>query len=408
VKERGRERAYALTLPFVFLTGTLLIFPGPLTPVGMVGVLGILGLRWAARGDPFPRTRLNPALLALLVMFAFGLATTGRRETAWIVASHLLAGILVFVTITDRARTRGQVVAATGTVVLLGAAFAFGAPFGAEWSGAQGFDFGALTRRYFPLLARPSNVNNVAGALEAAVPPALALIAAGVRPWRVVGALALAPLLVMLLLLQSRGAWLAVLMGLVVYATLYRRWVLPLVPVALLAGLWLNNAFGDPLPTQAIGGEARSVVTLGDRTAIWSEAVRLLAGSPVVGIGVNGFAAQGAPVVGSGTGVYELRGSHAHNLFLQVALDTGLVGLAAFLLMLGTAVAAGWRVYRGAGEGTTERALAIGLLAAFAVIATHGLFDMVFWGLKGGVFLWAMMALALALERVWEGQGGES
>lgn len=393
---------YTIALPFVLLTGALLIFPGPLTPLGMLGALGILALRWLARGTPFPQTKLNLPLLVFLSLFAFGLVTTGKPDTAWMVASHALAGILVFVSIADRADSRAQLVAATGVMVLIGAAFAIGSPFGADWSGSQGFDFRAFTTRYLPLMARPSNVNNIAGALEVAVPLAFALIAARQKPWRVLGALALAPLLVMLLLLQSRGAWLAVLMGLVVYATLYRRWILPLIPFVLLGGLWLNNAFGDPLPTQAIGGEEREVVTLGDRTEIWSEGLRLLARSPLTGIGVNGFAAYGAPKIGTGTGVYELRGNHSHNLFLQITLDTGLIGGIAFLAMLGTAALAAWRVYRRAQAGTVERALSIGLLAAFTVIVTHGMFDMIFWGLKGGIFLWATLALAPALEQVQE------
>jgi len=391
-------RVYTVVLPFVLLIGALLIFPNPATtPVGMVGVLAVLFLRWLAFGNPFPKTQLNPFLLAFLLLFAVGLFFTPKPDTAWMVAGHALAGILVFVSILDRATAPRQWVIATGVMVLIGVIFAFGAPFGVLWSGSAGFDFGALTTRYFPQLARGANVNNVAGTLEVAVPLALALIAAKQKPWHLIGAVALAPLLVMLLLLQSRGAWLAVLMGLVVYATLYRRWILPFVPLVLLGGLVLNNAFGDPLPTNAIGGDTRDAVTLGDRTEIWREGLRLLSRSPILGIGVNGFAAYGKPVVGTGTGEYALVGNHSHNLFLQITLDTGILGLAAFLALLATAALTAWRVYRRPNPAPIARALAIGLLAAFAVIVTHSMFDMIFWGIKAGIFLWAVLALAIAV-----------
>lgn len=393
---------YRAALPFVFLICALLIFPSPLTLFGLVGVVLFLVVRWLARQNPFPKTDVNPFLLVFLLMFVLGLLRTPAPELAWQVASHSLAGILVLISIVDRANSRAQILAATGVLVLVGVVFAFGAPFGAEWSGAQGFNFGELTTRYFPLLARPSNVNNVAGALEVAVPFALALMATHVRPWRLIGTFALAPLLVMLLLLQSRGAWLAVLMGLVVYLTLYRRWVLPLVPIVLLAGLWLNNAFGDPLPTQAIGADARQVVTFGDRTEIWSEGARLFLQSPLLGIGVHGFAAYGAPIVGFDTGEYALRGSHAHNLFLQITLDTGIIGGVAFVGIFLLAFVAAGRAYQRAEKNSVERALAIGLLAAFTIVITHGMFDTIFWGFKAGIFLWGTFALALRLQKANE------
>lgn len=391
-------RGYPFVLPFVGLITALLIFPGPFTVVGMVGVLFFLAFRWLASGQPFPKTAINPLLLAFLVLFAFGLVISPSPDTAWRVASHTLAGIIVLVSILDRGQTNRQLLAATGVMVLVGALFAVGAPFGANWADSKGLSLTQWMTHIAPVLASPSNVNNVAGALEAAVPLALALIAANQKPWRMVGTLALAPLMVMLLLLQSRGAWLAVLLGLAVYATLYRRWVLPLVPVVLLAGLWLNNVFGDPLPTRAIESDSHEVTTAGDRISIWQEGTRLLLRSPLVGIGVNGFAAYGAPKVGVGTGVYVMRGTHAHNLFLEVALDTGILGGAAFVGMLALAFGAAFDVYRRAGAGTRERALAIGVCAASVVIVTHGMFDTIFWGFKAGIFLWGTVGLALGLN----------
>lgn len=406
--ERGQEtnvsiskwqQAYRLTLPFVFLIFALLIFPTRLTPIGMVGLLGLMALRWIAFGSPFPKTKINVWLLMFLAAFAFGVLVSVKQDTAWMVASYTLAGILVLVGITDYADTTEHTVTAMGAMVLIGVVFAFGAPFAADWAGSTGFNFGALTTHYFPQLARASNVNNVAGALEVAVPFALGLIAVNQKPWRIIGALALAPLLIMLLLLQSRGAWLAVAMGVVVYATLYRRWVLPFVPLVLLGALLLNNVFGDPLPTRDIGGDSAEVVTLGDRTTIWKEAAQLLVRSPLLGIGVNGFAAYGAPVIGRVGSTYPLVNSHAHDVIIEVALDTGLVGVIAFLGMNVLAVLSAWRVYRRAGAGTAVRALAIALLASFVVIFTHGMFDTIFWGFKAEIFLWAALALALVLAR---------
>lgn len=399
-------QAYQLVLPFVFLTVALLIFPSPLSIVGMLGVLALCGLRWAARGSPFPKLAINPFLLVFLILFARGLAATPAPEIAWMVASHLLAGITVLITIADRADTPPRVLAAMGITVLLAVAFAFGAPFGADWSGADKFNLGQLTTNIAPILARPSNVNNVAGALEAAVPLALCLIAARTKPWNIIGALALAPLGIMLLLLQSRGAWLAVLMGLVVYATLYRRWVLPLVPIVLLAGLWVNASFGEPVSMGANDHPENQLITLGDRKEIWQEAVKISLSAPMkgmVGSGVNGFAVYGKPRIGVPPNDSILSNSHAHNLFLEIAVDVGWIGLLAFLGIVVVAIRAAWLMYR---QNTVPlaRTLALGLLTAFAVIITHGMFDTIFWGFKAEIFLWAEVALALAL---WQADGDD-
>jgi putative inorganic carbon (HCO3(-)) transporter len=390
-------RAYQLALPFVFLIVALLIFPSRLSVIGMIGVLALCGLRRAARDSPFPKLAINPLLLVFLILFAIALLFTPARDIAWMVASHLLAGIAILITIADHADTPERVLTAMGLTVLLGVIFALGAPFGADWSGADKFNLLQLTNSV-PLLARPSNVNNVAGALEAAVPLSVCLIFARTRPWNIIGALALAPLSVMLVLLQSRGAWLAVLMGLVVYATLYRRWVLPLVPIVLLGGLFLNASFGEPIRIGTGDNAEHQVISLSDRTEIWQEAVRLSLRAPLLGNGVNGFAVYGKPVLGVPPNQYVFTNSHAHNLFLEIAVDVGWIGLLAFLGIVVIALRATWQSYRQSAN-TLSHTLAMGILAAFAVITTHGLFDTIYWGFKAEIFLWAAVGLALAIRQ---------
>ncbi len=390
-------QAYQLALPFVFLIVALLIFPSRLSVVGMLGVLALCGLRWAARGTPFPKLAINPFLLVFLILFAIALFFTPAPDIAWMVASHLLAGIAVLITIADRSDTPERVLVAVGITVLLGVLFALGAPFGADWSGADKFSLLQLTNSV-PLLARPSNVNNVAGALEAAVPLAICLIIARRRPWNIIGALALVPLSFMLVLLQSRGAWLAVLMGLVVYATLYRRWVLPLVPIVLLAGLFLNASFGEPISIGTGDNAEHQVISLSDRTEIWNEALRLSLHAPLLGNGVNGFAIYGKPVLGVPPNEYVFTNSHAHNLFLEIAVDVGWIGLLAFLGILVLAIRTAWQAYR-QNENALSHTLAMGILAAFTVIITHGLFDTIYWGFKAEIFLWATAGLALAVQQ---------
>jgi hypothetical protein len=84
---------------------------------------------------------------------------------------------------------------------------------------------------------------------------------------------------------------------------------------------------------------------------------------------------------------------HAHNLYLQTALDFGLPGLAAFLGIGGLAIRGGLRALR---RGR-EPALAAGLLLGLLAHAVYSLVDAVALGSKPGPLLWAVLGLLLAL-----------
>ena len=97
------------------------------------------------------------------------------------------------------------------------------APFLTSSSGDKLFDVSFLFRPGLSGLEE-SNPNMIAGALAALLPLSLALILGEAKRLRIVGAVALAPMLIMLLLLQARGAWFAAFAGVLLYFSLYRRY----------------------------------------------------------------------------------------------------------------------------------------------------------------------------------------
>jgi O-antigen ligase len=64
---------------------------------------------------------------------------------------------------------------------------------------------------------------------------------------------------------------------------------------------------------------------------------------------------------------------HAHNYYLNIAAETGLIGLVAYLILWGTVFWQTWRATRRA-DGLL-RGLAIGLLGAWTHLSVHHLFD---------------------------------
>jgi O-antigen ligase len=65
---------------------------------------------------------------------------------------------------------------------------------------------------------------------------------------------------------------------------------------------------------------------------------------------------------------------HAHNIYLNLAAETGLMGLLAYLALWGVVLWQTWRVTRRAGGGLM-RGLAVGLLGAWTHISVHHLLD---------------------------------
>lgn len=209
-----------------------------------------------------------------------------------------------------------------------------------------------------------------------------------------------AAMLAVLLWAGSRGGLLAAVIGLGLLGILrwphVFRWVIPLL---LIAGFVRGTQAGwrailDALMT------SDATVGLPERLEIWSRALDIIADFPLFGAGLGCFEVivklmYPLFLVQRGTV------SHAHNLFLQVAVDLGLPGLAAYLVLLGIAFRRACATYR-AFVGSRRQdlaALSAACLASLAGMCTHGLIDSAIWGNKGAFLPWIVLGLCAALVR---------
>ncbi len=87
---------------------------------------------------------------------------------------------------------------------------------------------------------------------------------------------------------------------------------------------------------------------------------------------------------------------HAHNYYLHIAAEAGLIGLAAYLLLLGLLAVQAWRTLRGV-RGWFWQSLAIGSCGIIAAIAVHNLFENLHV-LNMGVQLGSVWAMLVALD----------
>ena len=227
------------------------------------------------------------------------------------------------------------------------------------------------------------------------LPLPLALIAFNVMNWKKkLGLLALSLLLAICLLLTfARGAWLGFLVGflfLLVFVG-WKRLVASLVILALLVSLTVLLA--PPM----IKGQLSSFAKLGsdvssiDRLLIWRTGWKMFLDRPVFGHGLNTFMS-----------VFEKYRPpeykevvYAHNCFLQIAAETGIVGLLVFLWFCVSISIRAFSNFFGASDRFLKAA-AIGAAACIITTLTNSLVDTNLYSLPLAVLFWSLCGLAAA------------
>ncbi len=125
------------------------------------------------------------------------------------------------------------------------------------------------------------------------------------------------------------------------------------------------------------------------RLLLWVSAWDLFTHSPVIGVGWGNFTS----VYGLDDPSFEPGKVGAHNIYLQLLSETGLVGFAAFFYF----VAQSWRQARNQLRGSLDfldAALAFGVLGALLSVLVHGFVDFLFEAnAQFGTLFWALLAL---------------
>jgi putative inorganic carbon (hco3(-)) transporter len=204
-------------------------------------------------------------------------------------------------------------------------------------------------------------------------------------------------LLVLLLLTQSRGSWASLGATLLVMVAIQRRvvvWLVVLgVPVALAAAIFISSSAG----AMAMQQPGSASLSLAGRYELWARAIEAIRDVPFTGFGLNAFhhiVHNWYPLV---LLPEEVDITHAHNVFLQTALDGGLPALVAYVSLLLVVTMLTAQIF--AQGQLRHRALALGLFGNVCAVHVFGLTDAIALGAKVGVLLWSSIGLLGALHR---------
>ena len=384
-------------------------------------LLAVISAAWAARRTALGEGRIRRLPLTMPLLVFWGVISLGLLPaqdlssalTEWLKWAEVLWVYLLV----------GSIVGPSERLGLLGALCAAGALEAALGLYQFLFQVGPagfiLFGRYMRAYGTFRQPNPFGGYLGLLLPLGYASVWAGARralsrraplKERVLWGLALGASLLMALGIVaswSRGALVGVLGGLALVALrLGRRTWFILLILALLIGI-LAPALLGALPAGfierlgdafALIGQDLSTVEITDanfalveRYAHWQAAWRMFAQHPWFGVGVGQY-----PAVYPSVAVPRWQDplGHAHNYYLNILAEGGLVGLGAYCaLMLATLITL-WR--RSGKASGWERALALGALGMWGHLMAHSLFDNLYVH-----EMYLLVAIVLAMAAPW-------
>jgi len=352
------------------------------------------------------------AIVALSIVVAISHSATLKEVIKWSEVTTAVALTLLL------ARTERQVRLVAWALIVAGLAEALLGS--AQWAFAAGsLGPGGTSVRVFGTFGQP---NPFGGYLNFAAPLAISLALFGRdtrERWVAAGASVI--LLLAQGLANSRGALIGLVVAVVVIAVLgWRRERLAIVaavfgvPLALIA--WFGQLIPQHLQNAVLNQVRINGLTLScapntgvndanfstiERLAHWVAGLRMFLAHPILGVGAGNYNNAYAQYA---VACWPEPLGHAHNYYINVAAETGILGLVTFLGLVAAALYLGWRATHpssfsrlwtklpgaptarlrwllgpaGPTSQTTGRALAIGFAAVIVALSIHNLTDDLF------------------------------
>lgn len=213
-------------------------------------------------------------------------------------------------------------------------------------------------------------------------------------------------------LTQSRSGYLGLIisLGLLGWLMLKGRWKLYSVGLLSIMILLIFNSFRSEITQKLLFNQsiiddpALSIDTLEGRVEIWSRAIYGIQDFPFTGMGMNTFrrvvrVLYPLFLIGPDSDI-----GHAHNEFLQAALDLGLPGLIAFIAIN---LSSFWMIidlwqnrdrFKGKIDSRLTNGIILGCGASLGAHFIYGITDAVALGAKPGFIFWLLIGLITSLN----------
>jgi putative inorganic carbon (HCO3(-)) transporter len=407
-------------------------------------LLLILPLTWIisllAKNQPIPKTPINLALLVIAIQVLISLYATYDIAVSLQKVTGVIWGISVFFALVRLSKKRKGVMITTLVFLGGGAGIAVLGLLGIEWPTNKIILFNTLYENIptlsaiLPGLSDGFHPNEVGGALTWILPFWLVMVCwpifrfkkikKSIAPIWIIFLFILNGLLLslgslVLLFSQSRSAYIGMAFGLIVmlFVVLPKKLrfvfiILLLIGLGFLLFFILNGQFmiffNQLFPESGMASMAFSMNTLSGRIEIWSRAIYAIQDFAFTGMGMNTFRTivnvlYPLQTISADVPIKDI--GHAHNLFLQVALDLGIPGLIGFIAFYLTSfwmlISSIHRLKRKSDHGRNDKlitkelftVISIGLLGGQVAHLVYGMTDAIAFGAKPGILFWVMQSI---------------
>jgi putative inorganic carbon (HCO3(-)) transporter len=406
----------------LIMAAPFLLFP-TLKPLLTIAALLGLAVVWIVRTlverMPWPSTPFSGAILLWMIALGIGISVTALPAITLPKTTGLILGLGIWRYLILIINTPRRITWAMIGLLGLGGAMTLMGILSINWPDKVPFLQSLLASIPSSLVALPEapttgvHANQLGGTILFYFPLVISFFWGG-RPkkfpywcWQSILVLTTLGLTAILILTQSRSAWIGAIGSLWVMLLLWigmpmtrrKRWLLGGVAAGLFGILIIGIIVIGPARLEMFLQEPDALMAVGSlntfsfRFEVWHWALTAIQDFPFTGCGLGTFRDVVRLLYPINVDPsYDI--AHAHNIFLQVALDVGLPGLIAYLAWIGLTIGVGWRT---AHCSANWRPLLLGILSGILALHIYGLTDALAPGSKPNLIFWYGMGLLAAL-----------
>jgi len=207
--------------------------------------------------------------------------------------------------------------------------------------------------------------------------------------------IAFALMCVALVLTFTRGAWIGFVIGCIFILWHYnRKWVKGFI----LGLIGIYFFFFFLFPETKITRRIHQIVEIdswGKRPQMWSVALRIVRDYPLLGVGLDNYRFTVPKYLPEGN-PEKTTFCHAHNHYLHIASERGLIGLGAFLFIWYTVFVFAYKSYRTAND-VNIRSIVLGVMGALVGFLTEGLSENIYGDSEIRMLVWFFVAVLVVV-----------
>jgi putative inorganic carbon (HCO3(-)) transporter len=383
--------ALAFAYPF-----DLVMRAGPVKVTTSAAMMGIIVVVWLVRQATAQSWRWNATGLDLPIV-AFAMATvlsllsgTGNLDQQLVGVAKSFGGFLIFFMVTQTVKDKSDAWWILGAVLLSGV-------LQATWSTVQVLNGSQIVSDSTRATGSVIDPNIWAGYLILLIPLVVAVGLSFQQRWTLgVTCAAFIVLAIALVASLSRSGWLGLAVATACLALLLRtdRWKVLLLVGGVGAALLAIGLYG-PIAARLGPGSQGPVSMLLDRWNVWVDALVIFSQHPIFGVGVMNLVTFMPSNSIPGTEILR----HAHNIFLNMAAERGVIGLATFVVIVWVLFRSLWRAVPLA-RTRLDYALIAGLLATFAGYFVHSIFEVSYYDYKVLLLFWILVGVAAVVPKL--------